>query len=142
METLEIVISIGVVVALVFVMTVGFIISRKSTNTGWKKKAMLKLDELIVLSNNDEPAFIKTAIMEVDKLLDFILQQYKIPGTTLGERLKVSEKYFQKRDNFEKAWQGHKVRNSLAHDLHYKADNFQLRRAFADIASAVRDLAS
>lgn len=142
METLEIVISVGVSVALVLIIILGLIISRKSADTGWKKKAMLKLDELIVLSNNDEPAFIKTAIMEVDKLLDFVLQQYKIPGNTLGERLKVSEKHFLKKENFEKAWQGHKVRNSLAHDLHYRGDKFQLRRAFADIASAVRDLAS
>ncbi len=142
METLEVIISVSVVVAVLFIMTAGFIISKKETGTGWKKKAMHKLDELIVLSNNDEQAFIKTAIMEADKLLDFVLEQSRLQGETLGEKLKKSEKAFKKRESFERAWNGHKVRNSLAHDLHFRADNSQLRKAFSDLAAAIRDLAS
>lgn len=141
METYEILIAIALIAVVILIMIMGYLMTRTGRNEPWRREIKDKLKELTILSNNDDEIFIKTAIMEADKLLEFVLQRYNVPGETLGEKLNNSQKYFSRPENMERAWNGHKVRNSLAHDLGFRPNEDQLRLAFADIAAAIRDLA-
>jgi hypothetical protein len=55
----------------------------------------------------------KLAVMEADTLLDSALKSMSMPGTTLGERLKMAcYKYPKLKD----VWWAHKIRNQLVHE--------------------------
>ncbi|MGB0757710.1 MAG: hypothetical protein ACPGO5_04620 [Patescibacteria group bacterium] len=53
------------------------------------------------------------AIIEADKLLDYLLKARHIAGTTLGERLKVA---CYKHKELRNVWEAHKVRNRIVHE--------------------------
>jgi len=140
MENLEIIISVSILIVVILLIVIGYIITRKGKSEPWRKDAQEKLKELMILSSNNEVVFVKTAIVEADKLLDFLLIKHLLPGNTLGERLSDAHAVFSKKENMERAWKGHKVRNSLVHDLSFNPDIKQLRYAFADLAAAIQDL--
>jgi|GEM_PF-2227382 len=53
-------------------------------------------------------------IIEADALVDRILQDKKLPGTTMGERMQaLGEQKFQ---NIDHLWEVHKLRNQVAHE--------------------------
>jgi hypothetical protein len=59
----------------------------------------------------------KLAVMEADTLLDSALKSMLMPGTTLGERLKMAcYKYPQLKD----VWWAHKIRNQLVHEATFQ----------------------
>ncbi len=81
----------------------------------------------------------REAIMRADILLDRALQWYQLPGTTLGERLKSASKRFAKA-TLDKAWDAHRVRNQLAHELQYQLTPDEAERTIANFRSVLRDL--
>lgn len=55
----------------------------------------------------------RQAIIEADVLLDELLTELGLPGTSVGEKLKsVSRTHF---TTLDLAWEAHKVRNDIAH---------------------------
>lgn len=142
METLEIVISLTVVSIVSFLMIIGFFMTRSPKRKSWNKDVLSKLHELTILSSNADPVFVKNAIMEADKLLDFALERNLVQGDTLGEKLGKAQNVFTHKENLEKAWNGHKVRNSLAHDINFRADTKRLREAFSELSAGIKDLST
>lgn len=56
----------------------------------------------------------RQAILEADIMLDDLLDKLSLPGDTMADKLKAVEKSdFLTLDN---AWEGHKVRNQIAHE--------------------------
>src|SRR3989344_6554561 len=53
------------------------------------------------------------AIMKADSILDSVIMQ-RVDGNTLGERLRNMEGNIS-RDALQSAWDGHKLRNQIAH---------------------------
>lgn len=85
--------------------------------SGLKKKVDQKFNEINQLLAIDNESAFRTAVIEADKLLDFVLKARGVRGTTLGERLKNSESLIRDLNNI---WFAHKVRNRLVHDLDSK----------------------
>lgn len=81
----------------------------------------------------------REAIMRADILLDKALQVYSVPGRTLGERLKASNGKLSK-DILDKAWNAHKIRNRLAHELNYQLTRQEADLAINDFKSVLRSL--
>lgn len=75
-----------------------------------KKRA--EIEELLKSKNIHET---KQAVMEADKLVDFIFRKYGYKGESFADRLRSAESSID-RETYERLWQGHKVRNALAHD--------------------------
>jgi hypothetical protein len=140
MDTFETVVLVSIVVGLVLIISIGFLITRKSSGEGWKEGLRVKYKELVILSQNSDIIFVRSAVMDADKLLDNILLKYLLPGNTMGERLSNAHSIFSDKANLERAWRGHKVRNSLAHDMTFNPDIKALRYAFADLSAAINDL--
>ncbi|MBI2263274.1 hypothetical protein HYU72_01370 [Candidatus Berkelbacteria bacterium] len=87
------------------------------------KDAGLKIDQAEIslrqqrieqLRQTGQIANLRTAVIEADNLLDFILKT-RVSGDSLGERLKKAENLFAKKEDYQAAWEGHKVRNRLVH---------------------------
>ena len=78
---------------------------------------------------------VKHAVMEADKLVDFLLQKRGYAGATFADRLKSAEKYID-RNRYENLWQGHKTRNMIAHDSS-EISIFELKNAVKKLLSYV-----
>lgn len=100
-----------------------------------KIKAAWENLELLAQGDN-ESEWVK-AIFEADKLLDYALKQRRVAGNNLGERLKNAKAIFH---NVDAAWQGHKLRNELAHNLDSQLTRPQVERAMNNFKNALRQL--
>lgn len=81
----------------------------------------------------------REAIMNADMLLDKALRLKNLPGVTLGERLKNADQVIPK-DTLDTAWRAHKVRNRLAHELHYEPTEVEAKQVMADFKRVLREM--
>jgi hypothetical protein len=79
------------------------------------------------------------AVMSADKLLDYVLKQKGYSGETMGERLRAAEQDMSPAV-YHNAWQAHKLRNQLAHDIDGQVMSFQVKEAIQSYEQALRDL--
>lgn len=77
------------------------------------------------------------AIIEADKLLNFVLERKGVPGENLGERLKNGKALFK---DIDAAWRAHKVRNQIAHDMGIKVAAHQAQQTIDLFKRTLRDL--
>jgi len=79
----------------------------------------------------------KLAVMEADTLLDSALKSMLMPGTTLGERLKIAcYKYPRLKD----VWWAHKIRNQLVHEATFQLSTRMASQALDEFEKAFRIL--
>lgn len=72
-----------------------------------------KLDQIEQHVSSDNPNDWRLGVIEADIMLEELLEERGIPGTTIGERLKhMSSETLRSLDD---AWSAHKVRNQIAH---------------------------
>lgn len=106
-----------------------------------------KFQELRVLGQNWQQveghlassATYALAVSEADKILDAALQIKGSPGTSMGERLKNVETVFDK-DLYQRIWDAHKLRNTLAHEVGVQVTEIQAREATSAFREALRHL--
>jgi len=95
-----------------------------------------EIEQLMVLGH---PSNYQRAVLAADNLLDHLLKAHRAPGLTMGERLKASEKRFS-REAYQAAWNGHKVRNAIAHNAEYELTDFMARAAIQNFQKAIGEL--
>lgn len=78
------------------------------------------------------------AIMECDKIMDELLRERGYEGKDIGEMLK-SEKG-KKLRNLQGAWEGHKIRNRIAHEPGFVLTSREAKVAAAHYESVFREL--
>ncbi|TES98235.1 hypothetical protein E3J85_00025 [Patescibacteria group bacterium] len=103
-----------IVLALLFLFLVWLRKKFALRESALKKRVDKKFKEISQLLAIDNESAFRTAIIEADKLLDFVLKSKGVRGSTLGERLKSSRGLIRDLNNI---WFAHKVRNRLVHDL-------------------------
>lgn len=84
-----------------------------------------QIEQMLVSNNIHE---LSQAVFEADKLVDHLLQSYGYEGQNFADRLRHAEQYLD-RNLCNQIWQGHKVRNLLAHDHDHRPEAEELRRA-------------
>jgi hypothetical protein len=82
-------------------------------------------------------ANLRDAVSEADKLLDYALKQFGVPGETMGDRLKRSGRRF---NDINAIWRAHKLRNALAHEVDFDLVPAQAKEALNDFEQGLRDL--
>ncbi|OGB73312.1 hypothetical protein A3K24_00315 [candidate division Kazan bacterium RIFCSPHIGHO2_01_FULL_44_14] len=90
----------------------------------------------LLIEGDNESEWVK-AIFEADKLLNYVLQQRQVAGSNLGERLRNSRSLF---GNVDVAWQAHKVRNELAHNIDTRLTRLQVERTIDNFRRALKQL--
>lgn len=78
----------------------------------------------------------KHALMEADRVLDFVLKKKGYEGS-LGEKLKQAEKLFKEVD---RVWEAHKLRNQAVHEIGFNLESGQARKALSSFKQALWDL--
>lgn len=72
----------------------------------------LEIERLVSSENAIE---LKHAVMEADKLVDYALKSKGYEGETFADRLRSAERNID-HATYQSIWEGHKVRNQLAHE--------------------------
>ena len=127
------------IILLAFVIAVFFLIKPKKS--AWKAKALQNLNELENRIRSGDSLHMKSALVDADKLLDFVMKSRGLRGETMGDRLKNAVKYFE-RTQYNRIWEAHKLRNRLVHEIDSNFNENYIKTAFSDLKSAIRKLAS
>jgi hypothetical protein len=121
---------------------VGFFFVRASlrrssqTNVDLKfvKEQWVKIEEL--LGYGKEMNY-KLAVIEADKMLDFVLKGMSFPGEKMADRLKVATYKF---PSLRQVWWAHKVRNQVVHDPRYVLKYGETKKVIGLFKKALREL--
>ena len=71
---------------------------------------------------------LKHAVLEADKIVDFKLKATGSQGETFADRLRSLEENIA-RSLYNEIWQGHKIRNQIAHEDEPRISRNELRAA-------------
>lgn len=80
----------------------------------------------------------KFAVMEADKLVDFVLDRAGYPGQTMGEKLTAINQ--SQIATLPGLWQAHKIRNQIAHDMNYFLRDVDARKAVDQFEDTLKEL--
>lgn len=80
---------------------------------------------------------LRQAIMEADKLLDYVLQGKGYRGETMAERMRSANRVFSRRND---VWAAHKLRNALAHEVDFDLVPSQVKQSIKAFERAIKDL--
>jgi len=79
----------------------------------------------------------KLAVMEADKLLDYVLKSMSMAGKDMGERIRfASFKY----SRLRKVWWAHVLRNQLVHEATFSLDHSTAKRAIKTFKRALEEI--
>ena len=101
------------------------------------KRKWMEVEQLIALG---KPSNFKTAILEADKILDYVLKLYGYSGQTMGDRMKAIPRDKHSRDFFDNMWQAHKLRNEMVHNMGYEVQDFEAKSAIQKFEKVLREL--
>lgn len=91
----------------------------------------------IVAMQNNGASGLKNALIEADKLLDYVMVHKGFSGETMGDRLKSGGSRF---TNLNGVWAAHKLRNQIAHEVEHDIVPEQLKNAITIFKSAIQEL--
>lgn len=106
-------------------------IKRRIITVETKEKIQRDWKNVDILLSQKGPSQLRQALITADKSLDNALKDIA-EGETMGERLKNAENFFE-RDQYNKIWEAHKVRNNLVHESGYEPPYFVVIKAVQDL---------
>ena len=116
---------------------------------GLQKKEKISLEDKQYILNRkneiekilltDDIFQLKHAVFEADKLVDLLLKKRNFVGNTFAERLRSAEKGIPK-DIYNGIWEGHKIRNRLAHEDNFQSNTDELKNATKNLLKYLRIL--
>jgi len=83
------------------------------------------------------PSRFKQAVLEADKLLNFVLEKMGYQGS-LAQKLKAARA--QLGDSYSLVWQAHLVRNKIAHQLDYDLSNWEAQEVLDKFEKGLKKL--
>ena len=114
--------SIGLFLIAIWLLTSSYL-GKKKKDLIWKNKVKVKLQNL-----QNSPTDLTGKIIQLDKLLEYALQNRFQNKTNLGKLLQKNFKKFTKQE-LNNLWKAHKIRNSLVHDIDANFNQTQLLEA-------------
>ncbi|MBU1083291.1 hypothetical protein KKE14_02535 [Patescibacteria group bacterium] len=81
----------------------------------------------------------KEALMEADKLVDFVLKRLNLRGKTFAERLKLAKPLLTA-SNYQALWEAHKLRNKLVHEIDFHLADYHGEQAIDAFYNALKNL--
>jgi hypothetical protein len=79
----------------------------------------------------------KLAVLEADKLLDYVLKSMTMPGKDLAERLRFASFKFTK---LKRVWWAHGVRNQLVHETSFHLGYGLAKKAVKEFKRALEEI--
>ncbi len=117
------IIFISIIITIIVIV---ILFSRKDPS--WKKEVHTRLNYLQKHSKSNQTIILKSTLIDADKLLDYALKTRGIKGDTMGHRLKNAKHLFDA-NTYNHAWESHKTRNRLVHEIDFIPSNDEIRRS-------------
>ncbi|MBP9816037.1 hypothetical protein KBD09_02255 [Candidatus Woesebacteria bacterium] len=111
----------------------------KANPKGWREMIEKKLSNIDLLVQEGRENDIRTALIQIDAVLDAVLQQKRIPGSTLGERLKNARDQFD-RSTYNAVWEAHKLRNKIVHEIDYRPPISFVKQNYMELKFGIKQL--
>lgn len=111
--------------------------NRGNLNLEAKNHLHFKKEEIAQMVKSENLFELKQAVIEADKLVDYLLKAKGYPGETFADRLKAAKAYTEIH-LYNSVWQGHKVRNLITHES-TNFDKDSLRQAVKMLLEYVND---
>lgn len=137
MNELYIVAGIGLILVLLFVALAWMTSSAGRKSAAIDKQFVRQEWDKIAAMGNKPDHSARYAVIEADKLLDYVLQQRGYRGETMGERLKTATTDFSFGDD---VWSAHKLRNKLVHEANYEIDSRLVRKSLEQFRQGLKDM--
>lgn len=99
-----------------------------------------KWQEIETLMQQQKPSSYKVAILDADKLVDYVLKARVGTDGSMGERLKRSQKLFLNYQNYNNLWEAHKMRNRVAHEADHEIHFAEAKKNIGYFKKALQDL--
>lgn len=100
-----------------------------------KQYIIAKRRQIDELTKSDNQIELRHAVLEADKLVDFVLKKKNYSGQTFADRLRSAENNIPK-NVYNNIWDGHKLRNQIAHE-DGQINNLALKQAVKNLLSYV-----
>jgi hypothetical protein len=136
METILIIGGILTVMVLVF-LGMSMATARRSARTPLDKQFIGREWQKITALAEHSDQSARYAVIEADKLLDYVLKARGYRGEKMGDRLREAGPDFSYQDD---VWQAHKLRNKLVHEAEYEVDHRLISRAIKQFRQALKDM--
>jgi len=135
------IIYIVIVMLLVVVLGFGFLWMITVRRPGMSQTDKAKIQSMwnnveMLMADNNEASWMK-AVFEADKALDYTLSVRRVMGANLGEKLKNGKSIF---NNVQSAWDAHKLRNRLAHEMDVRLARHEAEQAIGLFKDSLRQL--
>lgn len=140
MNNTLIIIVAGVLIGLLVLGVLWVMMGKKSSGPAWAENAKARMLKISQSINSSDHGSLKLAVMEYDKLADFILQQQGLPGQTMGDRMKMASRLFPSNQAYQDFWAVHKVRNQLAHEIDSSYNNDTLMQVCISYRRVIESL--
>lgn len=127
------------IIAALFVVGLFAWLALKPKNKVWKSKVTQNLIDLEKKINSNDPLQMRSAVVDADKLLDYVLKSRGARGETMGERLKSSSRRFE-RNLLNQVWDAHRLRNQIVHEINFEPPSDQLKKAFSALRRGIASL--
>lgn len=102
------------------------------------KESWRKIEEQISLG---KPSNLRSAVIDADKLVDFVLKKIYPSLENMGERLKqVKPKFVGNYQIYDQLWFAHKVRNELVHNVNFDLPSIQAKLVLENFRQALIQL--
>lgn len=101
--------------------------------TGIKKR----WQEIEVMLERPGEMNYKLAVMEADKLFDYVLKSMSMSGKDMGERIRFASFKFSR---LRKVWWAHVLRNQLVHEATFSLDHATAKRAIKTFKQALEEI--
>lgn len=101
--------------------------------TGIKKR----WQEIEKMLNGPGEMNYKLAVMEADKLLDYVLKSMSMSGKDMGERIRFATFRYSR---LRKVWWAHVLRNQLVHEATFSLNHTMAKKAIRTFERALREL--
>lgn len=123
----------------------GWIFGGGKIKTGAKSSLDLdfvssKWQEVQQLMSQSKPSAYKVAVMEADKLVDYVLKAKVGSDGNMGDRLKKAQKLFSNYAYYQNLWSAHKTRNMIAHEAAHDLLFPEVKKTISYYEKALREL--
>lgn len=135
------VIFVGIFKALWFLIKLPFrgIKKKQGISTENKTYIITKRQEIESLLASESEIELKHAVMEADKLVDYILKLKNYAGETFADRMRSAQGAIDS-NTCDRIWQGHKIRNQLAHEQGFQISKQELREATSKLLNYTKSI--
>ncbi|KXK12023.1 MAG: hypothetical protein UZ22_OP11002000139 [Microgenomates bacterium OLB23] len=135
METVFIIVLCIVIAALFIAL---WFVTRANPK-GWRDTINNKMNTIDLLVQGGRESDIRTALIQLDAILDAVLQQKRVRGNTLGERLKNARNLFD-RSTYNAIWEAHKLRNKIVHEIDYQPPIAHVKQNYMELRVGIKRL--